>query len=282
MRVLALDYGRARCGCAVSDPTGVLASPVEPVLRPDDTARARAPARAGPRARGRAGGRGVAVCRCRAGTRRRRPRRGRSRPAWSRSCRSRWSFTTSASRRVWPSGPGGGRTRTRAPRRTCSRAGWPASRGGLRCLTGSSGRPRTGTRRGSARAGADYGAAGRGAARSPPAQRRSRRAGRRPSAGEPAARRGCAKVGRPAPRRARAGARRRRDLVPDRAVPAVPRLAARQRHGHDPAAFDRQARSATSLPQPAWSPRASSSTCARRSPASAATCAPARTTSSRT
>ncbi len=34
MRVLALDYGRARCGCAVSDPTGVLASPVQSVLAP--------------------------------------------------------------------------------------------------------------------------------------------------------------------------------------------------------------------------------------------------------
>lgn len=34
MRVLALDYGSARCGCALSDPTGVLASPIEPVLRP--------------------------------------------------------------------------------------------------------------------------------------------------------------------------------------------------------------------------------------------------------
>ena len=34
MRVLALDYGRARCGCAVSDPTGTLATPLEPVLRP--------------------------------------------------------------------------------------------------------------------------------------------------------------------------------------------------------------------------------------------------------
>jgi putative holliday junction resolvase len=32
--VLALDYGSARCGCAVSDPTGVLATPLEPVLRP--------------------------------------------------------------------------------------------------------------------------------------------------------------------------------------------------------------------------------------------------------
>jgi putative Holliday junction resolvase len=34
MRVLALDYGSARCGCAVSDPTGVLATPVAPVLSP--------------------------------------------------------------------------------------------------------------------------------------------------------------------------------------------------------------------------------------------------------
>jgi putative Holliday junction resolvase len=34
MRVLALDYGRARCGCAASDPTGVLASPLEPIRAP--------------------------------------------------------------------------------------------------------------------------------------------------------------------------------------------------------------------------------------------------------
>jgi putative Holliday junction resolvase len=34
MRVLALDYGSARCGCAVSDPTGILATPIEPILRP--------------------------------------------------------------------------------------------------------------------------------------------------------------------------------------------------------------------------------------------------------
>jgi putative Holliday junction resolvase len=32
--VLALDYGSARCGCALSDPTGTLATPVDPVLRP--------------------------------------------------------------------------------------------------------------------------------------------------------------------------------------------------------------------------------------------------------
>jgi len=34
MRVLALDYGAARCGVAVSDPTGTLASPLDPVLKP--------------------------------------------------------------------------------------------------------------------------------------------------------------------------------------------------------------------------------------------------------
>jgi putative Holliday junction resolvase len=34
MRVLALDYGSARCGCAVSDPTGLLATPIEPVVQP--------------------------------------------------------------------------------------------------------------------------------------------------------------------------------------------------------------------------------------------------------
>ena len=34
MRVLALDYGSARCGCAISDPTGILATPLEPVNAP--------------------------------------------------------------------------------------------------------------------------------------------------------------------------------------------------------------------------------------------------------
>lgn len=33
-RVLALDYGAARCGCAVSDPTGTVTRPLEPILRP--------------------------------------------------------------------------------------------------------------------------------------------------------------------------------------------------------------------------------------------------------
>lgn len=33
-RVLALDYGAARCGVAVTDPTQTLATPLDPVLRP--------------------------------------------------------------------------------------------------------------------------------------------------------------------------------------------------------------------------------------------------------
>ncbi len=34
MRVLALDYGRARCGCAVCDPTATIVTPIGPVLAP--------------------------------------------------------------------------------------------------------------------------------------------------------------------------------------------------------------------------------------------------------
>jgi putative holliday junction resolvase len=35
MRILALDHGSARCGCAVSDPSGTLATPLSAVERPD-------------------------------------------------------------------------------------------------------------------------------------------------------------------------------------------------------------------------------------------------------
>jgi len=34
-RVLALDHGEARCGCALSDPSGTLATPLPAVERPD-------------------------------------------------------------------------------------------------------------------------------------------------------------------------------------------------------------------------------------------------------
>jgi putative holliday junction resolvase len=35
MRVLALDHGSARCGAAISDPSGTLATPLPAVDRPD-------------------------------------------------------------------------------------------------------------------------------------------------------------------------------------------------------------------------------------------------------
>lgn len=41
MRVLAIDHGAARCGCAVSDPTGTIARPLEPISPPDPAAVAR-------------------------------------------------------------------------------------------------------------------------------------------------------------------------------------------------------------------------------------------------
>ena len=34
MRVVALDYGSARCGCAVSDATGTIATPLDEIERP--------------------------------------------------------------------------------------------------------------------------------------------------------------------------------------------------------------------------------------------------------
>ncbi len=34
-RILALDHGAARCGVAISDPTGTIVTPLDPVLRPD-------------------------------------------------------------------------------------------------------------------------------------------------------------------------------------------------------------------------------------------------------
>jgi putative Holliday junction resolvase len=38
LRVLALDYGSARCGCAISDPTGTLVRPLTAVEPPDPEA----------------------------------------------------------------------------------------------------------------------------------------------------------------------------------------------------------------------------------------------------
>jgi putative Holliday junction resolvase len=38
MRILALDHGTARCGCAISDPSGTLVRPL-PVIEPPDPKR---------------------------------------------------------------------------------------------------------------------------------------------------------------------------------------------------------------------------------------------------
>jgi putative Holliday junction resolvase len=38
VRVLALDHGEARCGCAISDPSGTIATPLPEVERPDSRA----------------------------------------------------------------------------------------------------------------------------------------------------------------------------------------------------------------------------------------------------
>jgi putative Holliday junction resolvase len=38
MRVLALDHGAARCGVALSDPSGTLATPLTTIARPDSPA----------------------------------------------------------------------------------------------------------------------------------------------------------------------------------------------------------------------------------------------------
>lgn len=37
MRVLALDHGSARCGCAVSDPTSTVVTPLAVIERPDSS-----------------------------------------------------------------------------------------------------------------------------------------------------------------------------------------------------------------------------------------------------
>ena len=125
-RVLALDYGSARCGVAVSDPTGTLATPLEPVLRPGhastgfDARCVALVARAGGRARRRRPA-AVAVGRDSAQT----ARDARVRRAAARAARrARSSSTTSASRRSLAAAGRRERARsTRARRPSCSTNG---------------------------------------------------------------------------------------------------------------------------------------------------------------
>ena len=95
MRVLALDHGEARCGCAVSDPSGTLATPLEVVERPDTRKGLDRVAALARRAGGRAGGgRAAADARRRGGRAGAEARAVRRAPARAgRACRS--SSTTS-------------------------------------------------------------------------------------------------------------------------------------------------------------------------------------------
>ena len=38
MRILAIDHGSVRCGCALSDPSGTIVRPISPISPPDPTA----------------------------------------------------------------------------------------------------------------------------------------------------------------------------------------------------------------------------------------------------
>jgi len=38
VRVLAIDHGAARCGCAISDPSGTIVRPIDPIEPPDPAA----------------------------------------------------------------------------------------------------------------------------------------------------------------------------------------------------------------------------------------------------
>ncbi|MFN8112315.1 MAG: Holliday junction resolvase RuvX [Solirubrobacterales bacterium] len=38
MRALAIDHGAARCGCALSDPSGTIVRPIDPIEPPDPAA----------------------------------------------------------------------------------------------------------------------------------------------------------------------------------------------------------------------------------------------------
>ena len=236
MRVLALDYGRARCGCAVSDPTGVLASPIESVHGPT-TRRGLARLRTLVRELEvetvvvglplSLSGRDSAQT----------ARRARSRRGWSDELPVPVElyderFTTRSGRADRGTG-GRGLARGRAP---AWRAGWPASqaRGRLgsgrhRCLTATSAPP---TDREQARRERERGRNG-----DPRTRRPTRRApGSQASATAPSrcvATTAALRAGRILALLilALAGGR---GLVPGRALPTVPRLAARPGHGHDP------------------------------------------------
>ena len=284
MRVLALDYGRARCGCAVSDPTGVLASPVEAV---------RAPTTRRGLARLRTLVAELEIERVVVGLPLSLSGRDSAQTTETRAFAARLEQELPVPVELYDE-----RFTTRLAERTGGRAdedsraaahlleSWLASQPawmGRRAPARSAGGPEVPD--GSERTADAIAEERDGATRTAPARAAAgrtarRRAGRRRRGGGRRARRASRKW----------GGRFVAVLALALAGGAIWFLVELyqpfhgsphgQRHGHDPAAFDLRVRSATSSRAPAWSPRASSSTCARRSPASAATCAPAPTTSS--
>ena len=96
-RVVALDYGSARCGVAVSDPTGTLATPLEPILAPEHAQGLQPPARGDPRAGAADRRRRAAAVAFRTRLAPRRARRARSPSGSDTPSTSRSSSTTSAS-----------------------------------------------------------------------------------------------------------------------------------------------------------------------------------------
>ncbi len=160
MRVLALDYGSARCGCALSDPTGTIVTPIAAVPdagQPARTAGAhRARARAGGGARGGrpaavAAGRGhrpdardAGVCRAAVAS----PRRGDSGGDARRALHH--------ADRPGHGGPVQPRARTRGRPPCCWRAGWssPVALGSRPCHATTDHSPRANAPKRSARASA--------------------------------------------------------------------------------------------------------------------------------
>ena len=259
MRVLALDYGRARCGCAVSDPTGVLATPIEPV---------RAPMTRRGLARLRTLVRELDVERVVVGLPLSLSGRDSAQTAETRAFAARLA--------AGAAGPGralrralhdaAGRADGRIGRRGLAGGGAPARR-----LAGQPARrePRVGTRgAGSTEGEGGLASGGRGAGwltgpSGPPDEREEARRERQryrtdgggPDRGRPndrARKQPPPRRRRPAPERKHSWAGRifallalvagrRADLVPGRAVPAVPRLAAWARDGDDPGPLERAA-----------------------------------------
>ena len=122
MRVLALDYGSARCGCALSDPTGTIVTPIEVVLRPNSKRGMAALVQLVAEREVQRVVVGLPLSLAGGETEQTRVRHASSpnvwRVAWARRCRR--SFTTSASDAMAQRLDGPASTsRTRARRRTC-------------------------------------------------------------------------------------------------------------------------------------------------------------------